>query len=68
MKAITIARPGAAPQVDSDIPVPVLGEGQVLVKTLYTAVNPVYVPSFPLFSSKTSSNQPRSPSNVRAKV
>ncbi|KAH7070778.1 chaperonin 10-like protein [Paraphoma chrysanthemicola] len=41
MKAITIAQPGAAPQVTSDIPTPSPGEGQVLVKTLYTAINPV---------------------------
>ncbi|KAH7082483.1 chaperonin 10-like protein [Paraphoma chrysanthemicola] len=41
MKAITVAQPGAAPQVTSDIPTPSPGEGQVLVKTLYTAINPV---------------------------
>lgn len=62
MKAITIAQPAAAPQVASDIPVPVPGEGQVRVKTLYTAVNPVYVRSFPPFSSKSGSNH--TPSTV----
>ncbi|KAF2032435.1 GroES-like protein [Setomelanomma holmii] len=41
MKAITITHQGAAPQVSTDIAIPRPGEGQILVKTLYAAINPV---------------------------
>jgi NADPH:quinone reductase-like Zn-dependent oxidoreductase len=41
MKAVTISKPGAMPQISTDIDIPVPGEGQILVKTKYTAINPV---------------------------
>ncbi|KAF2824689.1 GroES-like protein [Ophiobolus disseminans] len=41
MKALTIASPGATPQIASDIPIPMPGPGQILVKTSYVAINPV---------------------------
>ncbi|KAH7371710.1 chaperonin 10-like protein [Pyrenochaeta sp. MPI-SDFR-AT-0127] len=42
MKAIVISQAGATPEIRDDVEVPEPGEGQILVKTLYTAVNPVY--------------------------
>ena len=43
MKGITVAKPGAAPEVSTDLKVPELSDDQILVKSIYTAVNPVYV-------------------------
>lgn len=43
MKAVTISEPGATPHVNTDIDTPIPGEGQILVKLTYTAINPVYV-------------------------
>jgi NADPH:quinone reductase-like Zn-dependent oxidoreductase len=42
MEAITISHPSAPPQISSDIAIPEPGDGQILVKTIYTAINPVY--------------------------
>ena len=41
MKAVLVSKVAAAPKI-GDIDVPEPGEGQMLVKTIYTAVNPVY--------------------------
>lgn len=41
MKAVVVEKQGAAPDVRADLEVPEPGEGQVLVRTVYTAVNPV---------------------------
>ncbi|KAF2621206.1 GroES-like protein [Macroventuria anomochaeta] len=40
MKAITISSPGAAPQVTNNLIIPEPGEGQILVRSIYTAINP----------------------------
>lgn len=58
MKAVLIPQVGAAPEIGNvDVPEP--GEGEILVKAVYTAVNPVYVPfptlsylPFPVFNQK----------------
>lgn len=42
MKAVILSQPGATPEVRDDIDVPEPGEGEILVKTIYTAINPVY--------------------------
>jgi NADPH-dependent curcumin reductase CurA len=42
MEAITISHPSAQPQVSSNVALPEPGDGQILVKTIYTAINPVY--------------------------
>lgn len=41
MKAIIVEKPAAKPELRDDIPIPEPGEGQILVKSVYTAVNPV---------------------------
>jgi NADPH-dependent curcumin reductase CurA len=52
MEAITISHLSAPPQISSDIAIPEPGNGQILVKTIYTAINPVYFSS--LFSRRSS--------------
>jgi len=42
MKAITVASPGSA-LILSELPVPEPADDQILVKVIYTAINPVYV-------------------------
>lgn len=46
MKAITLSEVGAAPKISDNIEIPEPGEGEILVKVLYTAINPVYVVLF----------------------
>ena len=41
MKGITIEKPGAPPQLTSDLEVPEPSDTQILVKSIYTAANPV---------------------------
>ncbi|KAF2001804.1 GroES-like protein [Amniculicola lignicola CBS 123094] len=41
MKGITVAQPGAAAQLSSELEVPEPSDTQILVKGMYTAVNPV---------------------------
>ena len=41
MKAVAFAAAGAAPQVVDDIEKPTPSDDQVLVKSLWTAINPV---------------------------
>ena len=43
MKGVAFAAVGAEPKVVDDLEVPTPGPGQVLVKSLWTAINPVYV-------------------------
>lgn len=45
MRAVVVDKPGAQAYIAHDLPVPEPGEGQVLVKSIYTAINPVYAPS-----------------------
>jgi len=42
MKGLTISSPGAPPSISCSIPIPEPGEGQILVKTSYAAINPMY--------------------------
>lgn len=42
MKGLTVAKPGAPYELVSDIETPAPGSKQVLVKSLYTGINPVY--------------------------
>lgn len=42
MKGLTLAKPGAPYELVSDIDKPTPGPKQVLVKSLYTGINPVY--------------------------
>jgi NADPH:quinone reductase-like Zn-dependent oxidoreductase len=42
MKGLTLAKPGAPYELVSDIEQPTPGSKQVLVKSLYTGINPVY--------------------------
>lgn len=46
MRAVVVKELGAQAHVAHDLPIPEPGEGQVLVKSIYTAINPVYA-SFP---------------------
>ena len=41
MKAVIITEVGAAPKVVDDLEKPTPADGQVLVKSLWTAINPV---------------------------
>lgn len=41
MKGVAFAAVGAEPKVVDDLPVPVPGPDQVLVKSIWTAINPV---------------------------
>lgn len=43
MKGVIFESAGAAPKVVDDQPVPEPSADQLLVKSLYTAINPVYV-------------------------
>jgi NADPH:quinone reductase-like Zn-dependent oxidoreductase len=43
MKGVIFESAGAAPKVVDDLPVPEPSADQLLVKSLYTAINPVYV-------------------------
>lgn len=42
MKAVRVEQPGARPYVANDAPIPEPEEGQILVKSVFTAINPVY--------------------------
>ena len=42
MKGLTIAQPGAPYELTTQLQKPLPGPKQVLVKSLYTAINPVY--------------------------
>ena len=42
MKGVIFESVGAAPKVVDNLPVPEPSADQVLVKSLYTAINPVY--------------------------
>ena len=46
MKGITVEKVGAELKV-ADLPVPEPGEDQILVKSIFTAINPVYVNGIP---------------------
>lgn len=41
MKGITFAKAGANPEISSDLEKPTPSSNQILVKSLYTAINPV---------------------------
>lgn len=41
MKGITVEKPGAPGTLSSDLEVPEPSDTQILVKSIYTAVNPV---------------------------
>jgi hypothetical protein len=43
MKGVIFESVGAPPKVVDDLPVPEPSPDQILVKSLYTAINPVYV-------------------------
>jgi NADPH:quinone reductase-like Zn-dependent oxidoreductase len=43
MRGVTVASPGAEYKVVDDISKPSPGNGQVLVKSIFSGVNPVYV-------------------------
>jgi len=47
MKGLTLAKPGAPYELVSDIDKPTPGPKQVLVKSLYTGINPVYGSQIP---------------------
>jgi NADPH:quinone reductase-like Zn-dependent oxidoreductase len=42
MKGLTVAKPGAPYELTTELQKPTPGPKQVLVKSLYTAINPVY--------------------------
>lgn len=42
MKGLTLAKPGAPYELVSDLEKPAPGPKQVLVKSLYAGINPVY--------------------------
>jgi NADPH-dependent curcumin reductase CurA len=48
IKGITVEKPGAPAQLSTDLDVPEPSDTQILVKSIYTAVNPVYI-SLPLY-------------------
>jgi hypothetical protein len=50
MKGLTVAKPAAPYELTSDIEKPTPGPKQVLVKSLYTGINQVYVSTI-LFNS-----------------
>jgi len=49
MKGIICEKPGAPFQVVDNLEVPEPAAGQILVKSIYAAINPVYI--HPIFSS-----------------
>jgi NADPH-dependent curcumin reductase CurA len=54
IKGITVEKPGAPGKLATDLAVPEPSDTQILVKSIYTAVNPVYNPYlifFPLVIS-----------------
>ena len=54
MKGVIFEKQGADPKVVDDLEKPKPGPDQILVKSLWTAINPVYVvcPSRPNFQSR----------------
>lgn len=43
MKGITVKQQGTAPEIADDLGLPEPSEHQILVKSIYTAINPVYL-------------------------
>lgn len=46
MRAIRVDQPGGQPYVADDVSIPKPEEGQILVRAVFTAINPVYAPHF----------------------
>lgn len=44
MKGVALEKPGAEPQVVDSLEKPKPSPDQILVKSVYTAINPVYAP------------------------
>ena len=44
MRAIRVDQPGAQPYVANDVSIPEPEEGQILLRAVFTAINPVYAP------------------------
>lgn len=53
MKGLIVTKPGAPYELVSDIPKPTPGLKQVLVKSLYTGINPVYSLPSPMAPTRT---------------